>query len=156
MRVLDRELPGVEGLESISPIVNERPRRGPPRIPSGPTERLEAMVRFMACEYRNSITLADVAKAAGLHPNYACSLFSRVCGISMRAYLNRLRISHAQRLLATSDMKVVDVAMEAGFASLSRFYASFEDACQCSPRAYQKAVSSSAEPARSGRQEKVL
>ena len=110
---------------------------------AGPINSLETMARLMAREYRNPLTLADIARAAGLHPNYACSLFSRVCGISLRTYLTRLRVSHAQRLLATTDMKIVDIAMDAGFASLSRFYVAFESATHCSPRAYRETFASS-------------
>jgi len=40
-------------------------------------------------------------------------------------YLTRLRVSHAQRLLITTDLKVLDIAMESGFASVAPFYAAF-------------------------------
>ncbi len=121
-------------------------RRHRAPIPAGPSERLEAMVGLMAREYRNPLTLSDIAKAGGLHPNYACSLFSRLCGISLRTYLNRLRISHAQRLLATTNMKIVDIAMDAGFSSLSRFYAAFDATCHRAPGDYREALTVSMEP----------
>jgi AraC-like DNA-binding protein len=35
-------------------------------------------------------------------------------------------------------MKIVDIALDAGFASLSRFYATFSAACHCTPTAYRK------------------
>ncbi len=105
---------------------------------SASLSRLEEMVQMIAREYKNQVSLDGIAESAGLHPNYACRLFSQACGISPHTYLNRLRITHAQRLLATTDMKIVDIAMDAGFASLSRFYAIFMDECQCTPSAYRK------------------
>lgn len=105
---------------------------------SASLSRLEEMVQMMAREYKNQVSLDGIAESAGLHSNYACGLFSQACGISPHTYLNRLRIIHAQRLLATTDMKIVDIAMDAGFASLSRFYAIFMEECHCTPTAYRK------------------
>jgi len=53
-------------------------------------------------------------------------------------YVTRLRVSRAQQLLATSDDKVVDVALNSGFNSLSRFNDVFKKACGSSPRAYRE------------------
>jgi len=58
--------------------------------------------------------------------------------VSPHVYLNRLRLTHAQRLLATTNMKIVDIALDAGFASLSRFYSTFSSACHCTPTTYRK------------------
>ena len=44
---------------------------------------------------------------------------------------------HAQRELVTSDAKVLAVALDAGFGSLSRFNAAFRAICGCSPRDYR-------------------
>lgn len=111
-----------------------------PHKAGGPLGRLEAMIRIMAREYKNPVTLKQIAAAAGLHQNYACALFSQATGVSPHAYLNRLRITHAQRLLVTTDMKIVDIAFEAGFASLSRFYAVFNATCHCTPSAYRNCI----------------
>jgi AraC-like DNA-binding protein len=40
-------------------------------------------------------------------------------------------------MLVTSDAKVLKVAMEAGFGSLSRFNVAFRSLCGCSPREYR-------------------
>ena len=66
-----------------------------------------------------------IASHAGLHPKYLMRVFKKLCGVSVWEYLTRLRVSHAQRLLITSDMKVLDVAMESGFSSVAPFYAAF-------------------------------
>ena len=46
-------------------------------------------------------------------------------------------ISHAQRLLAISDQKVLAIALDSGFGSVSRFNAAFKEACGCSPHQYR-------------------
>lgn len=108
----------------------------------GPISRLEAMVNFMASHYQERITLTQIAHRAGLHPNYASPFFRRASGITLQTFLKQLRISHAQRLLALTDDKVLDIGLTVGFNSLSRFYAAFKSSCGQSPNAYRKAIQS--------------
>lgn len=99
--------------------------------------KVERMAGFIGEHYADAVSAVDVARSAGLHPKYAMTLFRRHCGVSLGDYLTRQRLSQAQRLLATTDMKVVDVAFAAGFGSVSRFYEVFRSACGQSPRAYR-------------------
>ena len=100
-------------------------RRGRPPAGADGTGQMARITRFIAQHYREPLAIADIAKAAGLHPKYLMRVFKQQCGVSVWAYLTRLRVSHAQRLLITSDAKVLDVAMESGFSSLAPFYAAF-------------------------------
>jgi AraC family transcriptional regulator, melibiose operon regulatory protein len=83
------------------------------------------ITRFIARNYRDPLTVQTIADHAGLHAKYLMRVFKKQCGSSVWEYLTRLRVSHAQRLLITSDMKVLDVAMESGFSSVAPFYAAF-------------------------------
>lgn len=42
--------------------------------------------------------------------------------MTLKAYVDALRLQEAKRLLAHSDDKVVDIAYAVGFGSLSAFY----------------------------------
>ncbi len=106
----------------------------------GALGKVEQMANFIAEHYTEELRVGDIAEAASLHPNYAMTLFRRTFGLSLVDYLTQHRISHAQRLLATSEAKVLDVALESGFGSLSRFYAAFSDSCGQSPRQYRLSV----------------
>jgi AraC-like DNA-binding protein len=66
------------------------------------------------------------------------TLFKRAFGTTLLAYLTQHRISHAQRLLATTEEKILVAALDSGFNSLSRFNAAFKEACGCSPREYRR------------------
>jgi AraC-like DNA-binding protein len=101
-------------------------------------DRIRQMLCFIAQNYTDQITVEHVGKAAGLHPNYAMNLFRKAVGATLVHYLTRLRLSRAQQLLATSNDKVVDVALSSGFNSLSRFNDVFKKACGSSPRDYRE------------------
>ena len=96
------------------------------------------MAQFVAEHYTESVRVADIAEVAGLHPNYAMNLFRRTCGMTLWQYLTRLRLSHAQRLLLTSDRGVLDIAMDAGFGSQARFYVVFKQAYGVTPAAFRR------------------
>lgn len=100
-----------------------------------------AMGRFIAEHYTEPLHDADIAHAASLNPQYAMRLFSGAFGVSMHKHLNDYRIAHACHLLATTNQKVIDVALDSGFGSVSRFYESFSKACGQSPQEYRAAFS---------------
>jgi AraC family transcriptional regulator, melibiose operon regulatory protein len=97
----------------------------------------ERMATFIARHYMDAIGLAEVAREVELHPDYAASLFRKGFGVTPTRFILQHRVSHAQRMLVTSEAKVLEVAMESGFGSLSRFNAAFRQLCGCSPREYR-------------------
>jgi AraC-like DNA-binding protein len=105
--------------------------------------KVEQMTFFIAEHYAEPLQIADIARAAGLHPNYAMTLFRRQFGLSLSSYLTQYRISHAQRLLATTDAGMLQIALTAGFGSASRFYAVFKRTCGQSPGQYRASLRSS-------------
>jgi len=113
------------------------PRR---RLGSSRSEltKVEQMAGLIAQRYTQPLTVEEIGKHVGLHPNYAMGLFKRSIGTTIIDYVTKHRVSHAQRLLATTDTKIVDVALSSGFASTSRFYAAFRQECGCSPRVYRQ------------------
>jgi len=107
--------------------------------PAG-TDKLGGMTAFIAERYTEDVTPADVAQHVGLHPKYAMSLFRKAFDMTVVEYLTQLRISHAQRLLATTDLKIVDLAIDAGFGSTSQFYEAFSRVAGCTPTAFREGL----------------
>ena len=101
---------------------------------------VEATVGFITEHYMEPLQLGQIAQAVGLHPGYATERFRTTFGITIMDYLAQQRVAHAQRLLATTDQTVLEVAMEAGFTSASRFYATFQKITGQSPRAYRSSL----------------
>jgi len=99
---------------------------------------IETMARYMTEQFREDLNIAAIAAAAGLHPNYAMPLFRQHCGITIRNYLVQLRLAHAQRLILTTNQKMIDVALASGFHSLSSFYEAFSKVVKETPQAFRK------------------
>jgi AraC-like DNA-binding protein len=99
--------------------------------------KVERMVCYIAQNYMEPITAADIGRVAGLHPNSAMRLFKKTFSTTLIDHLTHHRVFHAKRLLATTDQKIVDIAFSSGFNSISRFNEAFRRASGCTPRAYR-------------------
>jgi len=107
---------------------------------SGGAGRVDQMAAYIAEHYTEPIRVTEIARNAGLHPDYATTLFRKTCGMGLVDYINQHRISHAQRLLATTDQKILQIAFDSGFGSASRFYAAFMSECGQSPKQYRASM----------------
>jgi AraC-like DNA-binding protein len=114
--------------------------------PSAQLSRADQLACYIARNYQQPLTSRSIADANGVHPNYAMNLFRETFGTTMTHFVTEHRISHAQRLLVTTDDAILNVALAAGFQSLSRFNEAFKAACGCSPRDYRRAHSGTPEP----------
>ncbi len=100
--------------------------------------RADQIACYIARNYHEPITARSIAVALGVHPNYAMNLFRQTFGTTMISFITEHRISHAQRMLVTTDDTILNIALASGFQSLSRFNEAFKATCRCSPREYRK------------------
>lgn len=107
-------------------------------IETGGLKHVEQMALYIAQHYTERITAEQISKAAGLHPNYAMAVFKKALGITLIDCVTQHRVSHAQRLLATTNKKIIEVAFDSGFTSLSRFHEAFKRWCGRSPKEYRR------------------
>ncbi|WP_319411584.1 helix-turn-helix domain-containing protein [uncultured Cohaesibacter sp.] len=106
------------------------------------THHIEQMLRFISENALRKITVDDVAKATGLHPNYAMSVFKRAMGATINQAIVRHRLDTAQSLLISTDLSIVEIAFESGFGSLSSFYEAFHKRFQEKPKQFRKKMRS--------------
>ena len=99
---------------------------------------IQKMIAHIVSHYTEPLQVEDIVEKSHLSPNYAMNLFRKVCGMSLMQYVIHHRISHAKQLLATTDAKVVDIAYESGFRTLSHFYETFKRTCGYNPQFYRK------------------
>ncbi|MFT3780590.1 MAG: helix-turn-helix domain-containing protein [Nibricoccus sp.] len=123
--------------QTVRPALVQKPKARAVALHDGGLNKVEQMACLVAQRYTESLTVDQIGAEVGLHPNYAMSLFKKTFGTTLIDYLTHHRISHAQRLLATTDRKIVDIAFNSGFNSISRFNEAFRRACGCSPREYR-------------------
>jgi AraC family transcriptional regulator, melibiose operon regulatory protein len=104
----------------------------------GDVSNVEKMTRFIAENYTKPLKVDEIAKSVHLHPNYAMRLFRKTIGKTIMNYIIEHRLSHAQKLLITSDDLRLDIALKSGFGTLSRFNIAFKKIFKCTPGYYRK------------------
>jgi len=83
---------------------------------------------FLARQFREPVTLGAVARAVGLSRFRLCHLFRRVCGTTLHAQREQLRLRAALDALAQGCGDLTRLALELGYSSHSHFTANFRRA----------------------------
>lgn len=113
-------------------------RKATPSLDAHKLSRAEEMASYVAQHYTEQLSIEMIGQHIGLHPNYAMTLFQQTFGTTLSNYITQHRLSHAQRLLVTSDQLILDIAFASGFGSLSRFNEAFRNSFGCTPRVYRQ------------------
>lgn len=108
------------------------------RSPSSPSAA--QMMSYIALHIEEEITLQQVADAAGLSRNYACTLFKKELGMGISDYIAMERISKAKQLLAEGELSLYEISQRLHFCSQSYFSQRFYKITHMTPTEYRKSV----------------
>ena len=108
----------IEGL--VLELIGEssRPQRVAPRW-------LRDARDFIHAHWPERPSLADIARAGGIHPASLVRGFRAHLRCSPGEYMRRLRLEHARHALVASRRPIAEIALEAGFYDQSHFTAAF-------------------------------
>jgi AraC-like DNA-binding protein len=79
----------------------------------------------------------SVASALGVSRKTLCTRFKNDTGETFAAYVRRLRVERARRLLDTSDYDIAQIAYQTGFSSQSHLQTAFKNATGYTPREWR-------------------
>jgi AraC family transcriptional regulator len=88
------------------------------------------------------IHLADLAGECGLSVSHFTRAFRKSFGMSPYRWLLERRIDRAKSLLATGDLPLADIALQAGFSDQTTFTRAFGRIVGDSPARWRRAVTS--------------
>lgn len=100
---------------------------------------LDDVLRYIRRNFRSNLTLETIAPLFGYNSSYLGKLLSRHVGESFNAYLDRLRIEEAKKLLTETDMKVYAIAEKIGYSNVDYFHVKFRKYLCQSPAEYRRA-----------------
>lgn len=111
-----------------------------PSAASGAKERLtELLLQTPAAELLD-LPFSDLVQKAKCTPRHLSRIFREALGMSFREKQTEIRLTRARELLATTGYKVVDVALESGYQSLSLFNLMFKRRFGMSPGRWREQV----------------
>ncbi|HKS39903.1 MAG TPA: helix-turn-helix domain-containing protein [Blastocatellia bacterium] len=111
---------------------------------AGPVDRrLRRAIEFMHDNYSRELALGEIASAAYLSEYHFARLFKQVTGVTVHVYLANLRLEHARRLLAETELAISEISTRVGYQSQSHFTKIFKSVTGVTPRVYRDNISAS-------------
>lgn len=107
-------------------------------------ETEEKQVITLACGFvqnnlhRNDLSLRMVSDHVGLSSSYFSQMFKKEMGEGINAYISRSRIERAKNLLATTDIKNEEIALQVGFSTVNYFSTVFKSNVGQSPAEFRR------------------
>jgi AraC-like DNA-binding protein len=91
------------------------------QIPVDAKARLTVMLKQTPASELLDLNFNDLVEEMRCTPRHLSRIFHQVVGMSFREKQAQVRLIRAQELLATTESKVLEVALESGYQSLSLF-----------------------------------
>lgn len=101
-------------------------------------EMQKRLLLYLQQHYQGRVSLDGLAAEFHLSPKYLSRYFRVHFRMTLSQYLCHLRLTHAQRLLETTDLPVTEIALQSGFSSVGLLIRQFKPVYGLSPLQYRK------------------
>lgn len=101
------------------------------------TNRLRSMIAYINNHYPEKITLAGIAKAAGVSEREVTRCFKKNIGQSPMDYLMKYRLNQSKKLLLETSMTITDICQQCGFSDSAYFGKVFRKSYDMTPSEYR-------------------
>jgi AraC-like DNA-binding protein len=118
--------------------------------------RLTKMLNETPASELLDVSFGDLVREMRCTPRHLSRIFHQVVGMSFREKQSQLRLVRAQELLATTESKVVEVALESGYQSLSLFNLMFKRRFGTTPAKWRDLTRSRKSPGNGERRLQLL
>ena len=99
---------------------------------------VQRMQDYIEKNLTEEISLSDLACASLFSPWYSYRLFREYLGLTPTEYIRKYRLTQAARQLQSGEVKIIDVALEAGFSNVDTFRRAFYREFGLNPGDYMK------------------
>ncbi|MDR4946735.1 GH39 family glycosyl hydrolase [Neobacillus cucumis] len=111
----------------------------------GQNERLSEIMEYIQSNYREPLTLEEVAGLHFISVPYLSKFFKKQTGKTFSQYLNGIRLAHAVNELVNTNKPITRIALDNGFPNLAAFNRVFNETYQVKPVEYRKQMSETTE-----------
>ncbi|MCR5226948.1 MAG: AraC family transcriptional regulator [Eubacterium sp.] len=104
------------------------------------TRSFKTMMYYIQQNYRESITLDDIAASGNISKSLCNKIFHKYVGDSPINYLLNYRVRKVAELLRSTTLSLSDIASDTGFNGASYMSEMFKKSFNMSPRDYRKSM----------------
>lgn len=102
------------------------------------SQKMRMVVEYIESNYFKQLKISELAGIAQMSVPYFCNTFKTLAVVPPMDFIIRKRISVAKEELKNTNKKVLDIAEECGFNSISNFNHLFKSYIGLSPSEYRK------------------
>jgi two-component system response regulator YesN len=99
---------------------------------------VSGIIEFISENYQKPITLSDAADHMHINYSYLSNYISTNSSMHFSEHLNEIRITHAKKLLTTSNRSISEISENIGYTDQSYFGKVFKKSTGCTPLEYRK------------------
>ena len=99
--------------------------------------KLRRTITYIQGHLAQELSLATLAAVAQTSPAHFARLFKHATGLAPHQYVIRCRMGHARRLLAETDVSLIDIGLQVGCADQSHFTVLFRTHVAQTPKAFR-------------------
>ena len=114
----------------------------PSSTPNSGAIILQNALLYINAHYTSALSLNEIAEYAKCCPTYLSDHFHKKMNMTIKQYINVMRLKHAKKLLVSSDLPITSICYECGFSSFASFNRNFLAIEKISPSAYRKSYNS--------------
>jgi AraC-like DNA-binding protein len=122
-------------LELVSYLMRREPSR--PVKGALPLRMLRRMREYIDRNLNEPISLDDMAHVVGISTSHFSRSFRKAVGLTPHDYIVRRRVARAQQLLLNTELRLADIALQAGFSDQSHFTRRFREHLGMPPQVYR-------------------
>lgn len=109
-------------------------------VPSVSDKDIVKAIRYVHDHHHEKVSVNDLARHVGLSKEYLSSKFKRETGMTVSAYIAKMRIQEAQALLRFTDLSIGEIAAQLAYSSQSYFQTAFKRETGMTPQQYRVSI----------------
>lgn len=102
--------------------------------------KMSSILQYIINNYHENISLAYLADKFYISQYHLCREFKRHANITLIQYINKTRISNAQKLLYDKTRSIISIAHDVGFANVTHFNRVFKQLTNQTPSQFRKSL----------------
>lgn len=101
-------------------------------------QKIKQAVDYIKENYASDLNMAVVSNYISMNYSLFSYSFKQYTGSNFVNYLKDIRMKEAKRLLAESDMRIIEISQAVGYENEKHFMKIFKASCGVSPSEYRK------------------
>ena len=99
---------------------------------------IDKALKYIDENFKDNINLNTIADKCNLSSCYFSKLFKREVGVNFSQYLKNKKIQHAKKLLKTTEIPILNIAIDLGFEDCGYFIRVFKNIEGITPKKYRE------------------